>query len=239
VRSSQIYQAAPDLTGRTRVLREQQPIELDYVTSDNILYHFGNHDNYTLYDRQSGETRQLFHASEEKNYSFLAGSGNMAVFVHGGQDYTEKLYAVNLTDSRKTEIFDGSIRSRAVIVDEVVYFTPVDESTNRLARELWSVRLDGNNLIKHDLSSIHFKSIQAIAGSGQDLLIATNENIARHQGKIYLYRPGTGLFTLLQDEIGLIDRLFATDQYYCYYDLGIGDTAGQAFAGLIGRRTDP
>ncbi|MBN1981255.1 MAG: hypothetical protein JW795_06980 [Chitinivibrionales bacterium] len=231
-KSNQVYQIKLDLSGRTRVLRELQPIVLYYVTHDIILYHYG-HYRYTLFDRQTGEKRRLFSGSEEKYYFYVAGSGNMAVFVYTCQDYTQKLYAVDLTSGTAIELFDvdGTIRGRVVIINGSVYFLLEGEPVDPIyesARELWSVCLDGKGLMKHDLSSINFESIQSIAGSGQDILIATDENIRVHSGKIYIYRPETGMVMKLEDNIGSIDCLFATKNYYSYY-------SGQAFAGLIDR----
>ena len=230
------YQVAPDLTGRTRLLREAETIELDDVTSAFVLYHFGNHDRYTLFDRQTGEKRPLFPDTEAKRYTFQDGFGDVAVFVHAAADNEERLVAVRLSDGQETELAAGPIRGRAVISDGNVYFTrtgePVDRTYDR-ARELWFVGFDGTGLSQLDLSGIPYDSIRAIAASGRELVSAADENVLSHQGKIYRYDPKDGTFVLLQDRVGLIDRLFATEHYYSFYDLGIGDVAGKAFVGPV------
>lgn len=230
------YQIAPDLTGKTRLLREADTIELDYVTDEFILYHFGNHDRYTLFARKTGAKKTLFTETEAKNYMFQDGAGDVAVFVHAAAGGEERLVAVRLSDGQETALAAGSIRGRAVISDGKAFFTrtgePVDRTYDR-ARELWSVGLDGEGLRQVDVSAIPYDSIRAIAATGTELVIAAEENVLSHQGRIVRFDPEDGSFTLLQERVGLIDRLFATEHYYSYYDLGIGDVAGKAFVGPV------
>lgn len=235
-KGQQAYQAFPDLTGRTRLLREKETIELDYVTSDVVLYHFGNHDRYTLFDRQTGEKKALFAEAEAKNYTFHDGTGDFAVFVHNAPDNSERLVAVRLSDGQERELAAGPIRGRAIISAGKVYFVRTGEPVDRTyeqARELWSVKLDSTGLLQLDMSGIPYEKISAIAATGNELVIAVEENRVSHQGKIYRYDPRNGTFVLLQERIGLIDRLYATEHYYSFYDLGVGDVAGKAFVGPV------
>ncbi|MDW7657159.1 MAG: hypothetical protein SCM11_08295 [Bacillota bacterium] len=221
--------------GKQKVFGEKYDITLDYVDSSHMIYHFGNHDRYSVYDRNTGEKKELFDISEEKYYTFHAASGDNVVFVFSnkGQD---ALYTINIFNGHKTKIFDGAIRNRVVIIDDIVYFSQTgmtEDKTRYMADELWSVNLNGNELRQLDLSEIPLENIQAIAGSGRNLLITTDEQYLRHHGKIYLYQTDAGKFSILQSEIGLIDRLFATENYYSYYDKGTTDEKGKAFVGLV------
>ena len=236
-KGARVYRFKPDERGKTMIFKEKTALSLDYVHPDWLVYHFGNHDHYILFDRNLSVKHQLFTIDQDKNYSFLTASDRHAIFAHS-EDGSDSLAVVDLETRQISKMIEGSIQNRVVIIGDQVYLTRAGETADHsrdLATELWTVNLDGSDLRRIDLSGILFEDIQSIAASGRDLLIATDEDVAQHKGKIYLFRPESGIFSILQNQIGLIDRLFATDHFYSYYDLGTGDTAGKAWVGRIER----
>lgn len=236
-KGNHIFQTSLDKVDKNTIVSENQKIALDYVNTQVLIYHFGNHDRYTIMDRNSGEKKQLFESEDEKAYTFNAASTDYAVFTKNSNGQ-ESLYSVNLQDGQKTQVYDGSIRGRVAIIKNTIYFTHtgmVENRTRDFVKEIWFVNTDGEELHQLEISEITYENIQAIVASGPDLLIATDEQYSSHHGKIYLYRISTKTVEILQERIRLIDRLFATNHYYCFYDLGDDNEAGKAYVGQINR----
>ena len=227
--------AAADGPAFQVILEEDHNITLDYIDQYRIIYHNAIPDNlrynYTVLDRTSGESRLLFEnslnlapageavtamdGSSSVFLSLLDVSGDTAVFEVSGYTWSS-LYTVSLTSLQKTKIY-GDLVAAAEIVDDIVYLLPdattADSSYYIEAPELLSVRTDGSNLKKTDLSSIPYDTITWFVRSGEDLLLSVYD-ASNRETSVYLYQPASGHTSLQQDGLGYIVSFFATSDYF-------------------------
>jgi len=235
--------ASADASSSQVILEEDRNITLDYVDKDRIIYHDAIPDNlrynYTVLDRASGESRLLFEnavglapageavtamdGSSSVFLSLLDVSGDTAVFDVSGYSWSS-LFTVNLSSLQKTKVYEGLVVS-AEVIDDFVYLVPdatTGESSYIEAPQLWSVRVNGGNLEKTDLSSISYDSITWIIRSGEDLLLAAYDANTM-ESSVYLYQIASGRISLQQDGLGYIINFFATSHYFSLYSQ---DTSG-------------
>lgn len=236
-----------ELTKRSIIWRADQAISIDYINANIIITHSGNNDDYSLISRSTGRINKLIERSDAKYFSLVTASEQVGIFQYSDFERAENnpdkkpdgLFSINWLTMQIDQIYEGKIIGRVEIVGKNVFFTPSRSFSDGMVSgeyspELWKVNIDGHGLKQVDLSAMSLVGIQSIARSGMSLLIATDDIIygdemqgRYHHGKIYRFDIQTNQSYILQNNIGLIDRLFASPNFYCYYNTSSSGTQGE------------
>lgn len=227
--SKSIMRFSVDSLTPTSVYSDKFNLTLDFVDAYKFIYHNDN-DQYFLVDRSSNEPKAIFTDSDQKLYSICCIQNDTAIvrFVNNNNDY--QIYSVNLKSGQKNWLYDGQITD-VELIDNQVYFLLRDQNI------LWTIKSDGSDLKKIDLSSLEFTRLQRLTASGSDLYLVTDEDTNTYDqnphGSIYQINPLTGKIIDLNVQVGYVDRFGASENYICYYDLGTNDTEESQYIGSI------
>lgn len=207
---------------------DQDDIELDFINHDVFIYHRGNHEDYTLIDRLSGQSRPIFNRNDADFFTFEDANDNFAVFSYDYFNYQEKpyidiegLFVLDLQTFELRQIYDGGLSDAHLSIGDKVYAMPLDidrGNGERWSSKIISIDLTTQSQQEINLPEVSLTRLQAFTCSGNSLFFATFEDDwpdEDNHGNIYRYNLDTGQISHL-GKIGTVWEIIASSNHVYY-----------------------